>query len=107
MLITTIESLPGFRVTKVVGLVYGTVTRAASMSQRVSASFKGMLGGEIEEWTATIAQSREQALDRLRSHAAELGANAVIGMRFSTAEVADSAAEIVAYGTAVIVEPTT
>ena len=105
MLLATTESLPGYRVVQLCGLVYGTVTRAASVSQRVSASFKGMLGGEVEEWTATIAQSREQALDRMRAHAADLGANAVVAVRFATAEVAEGAAEIVAYGTAVRIEP--
>lgn len=105
MLLVTTDSIVGMRVTQTFGLVYGTVTRATSMSSRVSASLKGMLGGEIEEYTATLAQSREQALDRMKTHARELGANAVVGVRFATADVAESAAEIVAYGTAVAVEP--
>jgi uncharacterized protein YbjQ (UPF0145 family) len=103
MLLATTESVAGMRVVTTIGLVYGTVTRATSMSSRVSASLKGMLGGELEEYTATLAQSREQALDRMRVHARELGANAVLGVRFATADVADGAAEIVAYGTAVVV----
>lgn len=105
MILATTESIAGMRVTKTLGLVYGTVTRATSMSNRVSASIKGMLGGEMEEYTATLAQTREQALDRLRDHARDLGANAVIAVRFATSDVADNAAEIVAYGTAVVIAP--
>ncbi len=103
MMLVTTESIHGMRVTKTIGLVYGTVTRAASMGDWMAASVKGLLGGEVEEYTRTIAQSREQALDRMRSHARELGANAVIGVRFATSDVAEHAAEFVVYGTAVVV----
>jgi uncharacterized protein YbjQ (UPF0145 family) len=104
MLLATTESIAGARVRKTLGLVQGTVTRSVHFRSRLSGALRGMLGGEVVEYTKIIAESREQALDRMRTHAADLGANAIVGVRFATAEVANHAAEIVAYGTAVVIE---
>ncbi len=105
MLIATTDGVHGARLKKTLGLVQGTVTRALPLRKRFTAALSGMLGGEVLEYTKIIAEAREQALDRMRTHARELGANAVVGVRFATAEVASRAAEIVAYGTAVEIDP--
>lgn len=102
ILLTTTETVAGRSIERTLGLVYGTVTRAASMPDRVAGFLKSSLGGEIDEFTRTLAQSREHALDRLREHAHSLGANAVIAVRFASAELSSNAAEIIVYGTAVV-----
>jgi len=104
MLLATSDTLAGMRIVRTVGLATGTVTRSPGIVKGMIGLIKNLLGGEVEEYTTTIAQAREQALDRLKAHARSLGANAVVGVRFASAEVAAYAAEIVAYGTAVVVE---
>lgn len=91
-------------VTQTLGLVYGNSVRAMPVTEDLIARFKNTLGGEIEEYTKLMGQAREQALDRLVSHAAAMGANAVVGLRFASCEIASGAAEMLVYGTAVIVE---
>lgn len=104
ILITTAEHLDGRPVTKVIGLVRGNSVRARHVGRDIMAAFKNMVGGEISEYTKLLAESREQALDRMAEQALELGANAVIGMRFSTSMVMGGAAELLAYGTAVVID---
>jgi len=104
MLVTTTEHIAGKRVVRTLGLATGAVTRSPGLMKGIVASIKNLLGGELEEFTRTIAQAREQALDRTKDHARSLGANAVISIRFASAEIASYAAEIVCYGTAVVLE---
>ena len=104
MMMVTTESIPGRRVVKVLGLVRGNTIRCRHIGHDIMASFRNIIGGEITDYTKAIAEAREQALDRMEAEAVELGANAVVMVRFSTSEVVQRAAEILAYGTAVIVE---
>ncbi|ACY14071.1 YbjQ family protein [Haliangium ochraceum] len=105
MLVATTDELPGYRIVRVLGLVRGNTVRARNVGRDFLAGFKSIIGGEVRTYTQMLAQSREQSLDRLKAHALELGGNAVVGMRIATSMVMQGAAEILAYGTAVIVEP--
>ena len=104
MLVSTLEQVPGQRITKVLGLVKGNTIRARHLGHDLLAGLKNMVGGEIDDYTKMIAESREQALDRMVAQARNNGANAVIGVRFATCEMMEHAAEILAYGTAVVLE---
>ena len=105
MILATSDTVAGHRVVETIGLSYGVVIRSTGIRKGITAFLKGLVGGELEEYTKVLAEAREQALDRLRAHAAEQGGNAIIGLRFSSVEIAQSAAEIIAYGTVVRVEP--
>ncbi len=105
MMLSTMHSMPGYKTMKLLGLVKGNTIRARNVGHDFVAVLKNLTGGEIEEYTKMIAESREQSLDRMVHEATLLGANAVLGLRFSTTAVMSGAAEILAYGTAVIVEP--
>jgi uncharacterized protein YbjQ (UPF0145 family) len=105
MLITTSEVVPGMRLVRVVGLVRGNSVRARHMGVDILAGFKNMVGGEIRDYTKLLGESREQALDRMAEQARDMGANAIIAMRFSTSMIMGGAAELLAYGTAVVLEP--
>lgn len=105
MILTTTDCVPGFKIVKVLGLVKGNTIRAKHIGKDLVAAIKTITGGEIEEYTAMIAEAREQALDRMKEQARGLGANAVVGLRFGTTTVLTGAAEILAYGTAVVLEP--
>ena len=105
MLITTLEELPGYRVLSIKGLVRGNTIRTRHLGNDILAAFKNLVGGEISEYTKMLAEAREQALDRMRAEALARGANAIVGVRFSTAAVMQGAAEILAYGTAVVITP--
>lgn len=104
MIITTTEFIPNKRIVKVLGLVKGNTVRVRHIGKDILAAFKNLVGGEIQEYTKLLAEAREQALDRMIQNAKELGANAIIGVSFSTAYVMPNAAEIMAYGTAVLIE---
>ena len=104
MIITTTENIPGKKIVKILGLVRGNTIRARHIGRDIGAMFRGMIGGEIVEYTKMMAESREQALDRMTKEAEDLGANAVVMARFSTSSMMQSAAELLVYGTAVIVE---
>jgi uncharacterized protein YbjQ (UPF0145 family) len=105
MIVTPAGSIAGYRVVKTLGLVRGNTIRARNIGKDILAALKNMIGGEIEEYTKMMAEAREQAIDRMIANAEELGANAVTHVRFSTSYVMTSAAEMVAYGNAVVVEP--
>ena len=105
MIVATTESVPGHRVVKVLGLARGNTIRARHLGKDIMAGFRNMVGGEISEYTKLMGESREQAIDRMVEEAESLGANAVVMTRFSTSQVTSGAAELLAYGTAVIVEP--
>jgi uncharacterized protein YbjQ (UPF0145 family) len=104
MLLSTTDTICGKTIVKHVGLVCGNTIRARHIGKDFMAGLKNVVGGEITEYTKLIAESREQALDRMIAQATGLGANAVIGLRFSTTEVTNGAAEILVYGTGVVVE---
>lgn len=104
MMISTTNQVDGKRIRKNLGIVKGNTIRARNIGRDILAGLKNIVGGEIEEYTKLMAESREQALDRMTKQAEELGANAVIGVRFSTSYIMGSAAEILTYGTAVIIE---
>jgi uncharacterized protein YbjQ (UPF0145 family) len=104
MMVTTTNLCPGKRICEVLGLVQGSSIRARHVGKDLTAAFKNITGGEITEYTKLMAESREQALDRMREAAAQMGANAVIGVRFVTTSVMQHASELLAYGTAVKIE---
>jgi uncharacterized protein YbjQ (UPF0145 family) len=104
MLLSTTDTIPGKTIVKCLGLVRGNTIRARHVGRDIVAGLRNLVGGEIAEYTKLMAESREQATDRMIEEAKKLGANAIVGMRFSTAEVMVHAAEILAYGTAVVVE---
>ncbi len=104
MILTTTDEVKGKTIIKNLGLVCGSTIRARHFGRAFMAKVRGMVGGEIPEYTKVIAEAREQALDRMTAEAEKLGANAIVGIRFGTTEVMSAAAEILAYGTAVVVE---
>ena len=105
MIVTTTEGVAGHRVVRTLGLVRGSTIRARHVGKDIMAGFRNMVGGEISEYTKLLGEAREQAIDRMTAEADELGANAIVMARFSTSQVMSGAAELLAYGTAVVVEP--
>lgn len=104
MILTTTEQIAGKKITKTLGLVKGNTIRARHIGRDIAAVLRGMIGGEIVEYTKLIAESREQSIDRMIEEAKDLGANAVVTIRFSTSQLLSGASELLAFGTAVIVE---
>lgn len=105
MIMTPAATIAGQRTVKTLGLVRGSTIRARHVGKDILAIFKGLIGGEIEEYTKMMAEAREQALDRLEEEASAAGANAVTDLRFSTSYVMGSASEVLIYGNAVVTEP--
>ena len=105
MLITTTETIANHRIVKTLGLVRGNTVRARHVGKDIMASLRNVVGGEIHEYAKLIAESREQTLDRMVAEAEALGANAIIATRFTTSVMMGGAAELLAVGTAVIIEP--
>lgn len=104
MIVTTTETVPGKRIVRALGIVRGNTVRARHLGKDIVAVFKNIIGGEIEEYTKLLAESRDQAIDRMIANAADLGADAVINIRFSTSYIMANAAEIMVFGTAVVLE---
>ena len=104
MIVTTNLEIAGKRIVKTVGLVKGNTIRARHLGRDIAAVFRNIVGGEVREYTKLIAEAREQAIDRMVDDAKAKGANAIIMVRFSTSQVMQGAAELLAYGTAVVVE---
>jgi uncharacterized protein YbjQ (UPF0145 family) len=104
MLISNLELIPGRRVVEHLGLVQGSSVRAKHVGRDIMASLKNVFGGELKAYTELLQESREEAMGRLQQQAEAVGANAVLNVRFSTSSVAQGAAEIYVYGTAVILE---
>ena len=104
MIVVTTSRIEGMRIVRVVGLVRGNTVRARHLGRDIVAGLRGIVGGEIAEYTKLLAESRETAVDRMVEEARGLGANAIVEMRFSTSMVMTLAAELLAYGTAVVVE---
>jgi uncharacterized protein YbjQ (UPF0145 family) len=104
MIVTTTHTIQGKRIVRVLGLVRGNTVRARHVGRDIVASMRHIIGGEIHEYTKLIAEAREQALDRMLAEAHSLGANGIVGVQFTTASIMLGSAELLAYGTAVIVE---
>ena len=104
MIAVTSSAIAGKKITKTIGIVRGNTIRARHAGVDILAVLKNIVGGEIEGYTKLMAESREQAIDRMLAHAKELGANAIVDVRFSTSYLMSSASEILVYGTAVWVE---
>ena len=104
MLITTTEEIPGMRITDVKGMVCGNTVRARSIGRDITAGLRNLVGGELLEYEELIAESRDMAVERMTQQAESLGANAIVAARFTTASISQGASEILAYGTAVVVE---
>jgi uncharacterized protein YbjQ (UPF0145 family) len=104
MLLSTTETIHGKTIVKHLGLVRGNTIRARHIGRDIVAGLKNVVGGEISDYTKLMAESREQSIDRMIEEAKDLGANAIVGVKFSTSEVMNCAAEILVYGTAVVVE---
>jgi uncharacterized protein YbjQ (UPF0145 family) len=107
MIVSTTDSMPGRRIVRILGLVRGNTIRARHIGRDIQAVIRNIAGGEIREYTKMLGESREQALDRMTDEAEALGANAVVGVRFTTSMVMSGAAEIMCYGTAVRYEEET
>ena len=105
MIITTTPFVAGHRVTESKGQVFGLVVRSRGLVGNLTAAIRSLAGGEITEYTELLEDTRRQAIDRMVSNATLMGANAVISMRFDSSELNNSMSEIVAYGTAVVIEP--
>ncbi|HHH28580.1 MAG TPA: YbjQ family protein [Polyangiaceae bacterium] len=105
LLITTLDHPPGHRIVRIIGVVRGNAVRARHIGNDILAAFRNIVGGEIREYTKLLAEAREQAIDRMADQAQAEGANAVVCMRLTTSMVMGGAAEMLAYGTAVVVEP--
>ena len=104
MLISNIEIIPGKRIQKHLGMVQGNTVRAKHAGRDIMASVKNIFGGELKGYTELLTEAREEAVGRMVQQAEAIGANAVINVRFSTSSVAAGAAELFAYGTAVVLE---
>jgi len=104
MVVVTTYDIAGKRIVRTIGLVRGNTIRARHIGHDILAGLRNMVGGEISDYTKMIAECREEALDRMVAQARANGANAVVGVRFATSEMMEHAAELLAYGTAVVTE---
>ena len=105
-MVTTAFELPGYKVSQNLGVVRGIVVRSRNVFVNIGAALQTLVGGNIVAWTRLCEQTRADAFDIMIQHATELGANAILGARYDATEVSSGATEVLAYGTAVIVEPT-
>ncbi len=104
-MVTTAFDLPGFRVTRSLGIVRGIVVRSRSIVKNIGAQLQTLVGGNITAWTQLCEHTRADAFEIMIQHATEVGANAIIGARYDATELSSGVTEVLAYGTAVIVEP--
>jgi len=107
MIVVTTENLPGHRVRDVKGQCFGVVVRSRGLAGNIIAGLRTIVGGEIKEYTELLEEARRHAVDRLVQNATAMGANGIVMMRFDSSEIGKSMSEIVAYGTAVVLEPAT
>jgi uncharacterized protein YbjQ (UPF0145 family) len=105
MIVTTTENVAGQRAVEALGQVFGVVVRSRSIGGNIAAALRSIAGGEITEYTALVEETRRHAVDRLVANATAMGANAVVMMRFDSGEIGQTMNEVVAYGTAVRIEP--
>lgn len=104
-MVTTAFELPGYRVTQNLGVVRGIIVRSRSIVANIGAGLQTLVGGNITAWTKLCEETRSEAFEIMIQHATEIGANAIIGTRYDATEIMSGATEVLAYGTAVIVEP--
>ncbi|RNB58937.1 heavy metal-binding domain-containing protein [Brevibacillus gelatini] len=104
MLVVTTENIPGYRIVEVKGTTFGLIVRARGIGGDIMAGLRSVVGGEIKEYTVLLEDARKQALDRMIKNANAMGANAVVMFRFDSGSMGNMG-EVVAYGTAVVVEP--
>lgn len=104
MIVTTSSTIAGKKIIKTIGIVKGNTVRARHIGRDIVAVFKNLVGGEIQEYTKLLAESRDQSIDRMISEAEKLGANAIVDARFATSYIMQNAAEILVFGTAVVVK---
>ena len=104
MFLTNTETIPGKNITTCHGVVSGSTVRAKHAGRDIMASIKNIFGGELKGYTELLGESRDEAIERMKQQASQVGANAIVNVRFSTSSVAAGAAEIYVYGTAVTVE---
>lgn len=104
MIIVNTETVPGHRIVEMKGIVQGNTVRSKHMGKDILAGFKNMVGGELTAYTELLTEARREAMERMLSQAQQLGGNAVLNVRFTTSAVTAGAAELYAYGTAVVVE---
>jgi uncharacterized protein YbjQ (UPF0145 family) len=107
ILLLTSNYAPGYKVDKVIGLVYGITVRSRGLGGNIVAGLRTLAGGEIKEYSQMAQQARQQALDRLSEQASSLGANAVMSVMFDSTEIGNTMDEIIAFGTAVVISPVT
>ena len=104
ILVVTSPEIPGRKIVRTLGLVCGNTIRARHVGKDIMAGLRNLVGGEVVEYGKLLSESREQALDRMKAKAEKLGANAVISLQFQTSVIMGGAAEMMAYGTAVVIE---
>ena len=104
MIVVNTEAIPGYRITRALGLVQGNVVRAKHLGRDIAAGLKNLVGGELRGYTELMTEARRTAIKRMLAQAKELKADAVINVRFSTSAITQGAAELYAYGTAVLIE---
>jgi len=104
MIVVTTENITGYKVTEVKGQVFGLVVRSRGLGGNIMAGLRSLVGGEIHEYTSMLEDARKQAIDRLVMNATAMGANAIVMMRFDSSEIGQYMSEVLAYGTAVIIE---
>jgi len=105
MIVCTTENVPGHKVVRVLGQCFGVVVRSRGLGGNIAASLRSIVGGEITEYTRLVEDTRRQALDRLIANAVAMGGNAVVMMRFDSGDIGQTMNEVVAYGTAAVIEP--
>lgn len=105
MIVVNTEHVPGYEVVELKGLVQGNTIRAKHLGRDIGASLKNLVGGELTGYTELLTESRREAMERMMQQAAQLGANAILNVRFTTSSVASGAAELYSYGTAVVIAP--
>jgi uncharacterized protein YbjQ (UPF0145 family) len=105
MLISTMNDIPGYEITQVLGEVFGLTVRSRNIGSQIGASFKSLAGGELKGMTQNLVASRKQVIERMVEEAESRGGNAVVAMRFDTSEMGGNWTEICAYGTAVVARP--
>jgi uncharacterized protein YbjQ (UPF0145 family) len=105
MIVVTTEHIAGHTVTRMLGQVFGVVVRSRGLGGNIMAGLRSLAGGEITEYTQMLEEARRHATDRMVQNASLMGANAIVMMRFDSSEIGQTMSEIVAYGTAVIIEP--
>ncbi|HTH37178.1 MAG TPA: YbjQ family protein, partial [Pyrinomonadaceae bacterium] len=106
-MVTTAFELPGYKIVQNLGVVRGIIVRSRSIVANIGAGLQTLIGGNIKAWTRLCEETRSDAFDVMIQHASELGANAIVGARYDATEVMSGATEVLAYGTAVVVEPLT